>query len=60
VPMMTAPVAVTAAMRRLSHAASSIWRLRSSSPYHFTEKPPHTVTSFDSLNEYTIIDRIGM
>jgi hypothetical protein len=25
-----------------------------------TEKPPHTVTSFDSLNEKITIERIGM
>ena len=49
--IFTAPVAVTAAIRTLSHAASSICRLFSSSPYHLTEKPPHTVTSRDLLNE---------
>src|SRR5690606_8396712 len=30
-----------------------------SARYHLTEKPPHTVTSLDSLKENTIIERIG-
>ena len=56
VPRMTAPVALIEAMR----SDSLIWSLCSSSRYHLVEKPAHTVTSRDSLNEYTIIDRIGM
>ena len=34
-----------------SQAASRICWFWNSSPYHFVEKPPHTVTSRDSLNE---------
>ena len=51
VPSTTASVAEIAATRRLSHAAFRIWSFCSSSPYHFVENPPHTVTSFDLLNE---------
>ena len=51
VPRITAPVAVIAAIRSDSHAASRICWLWNSRPYHCVEKPPHTVTSRDSLNE---------
>jgi hypothetical protein len=60
VPSATAIVAEIAATRRLSHAALRIWSFCSSAPYHLVENPPHTVTSFDALNEYTISDTIGM
>ena len=51
VPRTTATVAVATAMRRLNHAARRICASRSNSPYHRAENPPHTVTSFDALNE---------
>src|SRR4249919_1543169 len=51
--------AVKKAMRMLTQAASMMPLSRNSSPYHFTEKPAHTVTSFDSLKEYTTRLRIG-
>ena len=51
VPSATAAVALMTAIRRLSHAARRICSSRSSSPYHLAEKPPHTVTSLDALNE---------
>jgi hypothetical protein len=59
VPIVVATQAVTAAIRKLSSAASSIGPLSANFPYHFSEKPPHTVTNFDSLKEKTIMDRIG-
>ena len=46
-------------MRSVTQAASSSSSLRSSSPYHLSEKPPHTVTSRDSLNENSTSSRIG-
>ncbi len=51
VPRMTAPVALVAAIFTDSQAASRIWRLSNNRPYHWVEKPPHTVTSRDLLNE---------
>ncbi len=59
VPSTTAKVAAIEAMTRLRSAASRICRFCSSAPYQCVEKPPHTVTSRDLLNEYTITDRIG-
>ena len=47
VPSTTASVAEIAATLRLSHAALRICSLRSNSPYHLVENPPHTVTSRD-------------
>ncbi len=51
VPRITAPVALTAAIFRDSHAALRIWSLSNSFPYHSVENPPHTVTRRDLLNE---------
>ncbi len=59
VPSTTAALAVQKAIFRLIQAASSICWSRNSSPYHFTEKPDHTVARRDSLKEYTIRIRIG-
>jgi hypothetical protein len=44
-------LALTTAMRTLSQAACRICSFCSSAPYHLVEKPAHTVTSFDALNE---------
>jgi hypothetical protein len=59
VPSTSASVAETKAIRKVTQAASSNSSLRSSSPYHFSEKPPHTVTSRDSLNENSMSSTIG-
>ena len=59
VPRIVAPVAFIAAILKDSQAASRICSLRNSSPYHFVEKPPQTVTSRDSLKEKTISRTIG-
>src|SRR5690606_28262915 len=53
VPMMTAAVAVSAAMRSDSHAADNSALSLNSDWYHLSEKPDHTVTRVDSLKEYT-------
>jgi hypothetical protein len=51
VPSRVAKVALTAAMRILSNAASIIWVLAKSLTYHSVENPPHKVTSLDLLKE---------
>ena len=51
VPRITAPVALIAATFSDSHAASRICWFWNSRPYHCVEKPPHTVTRRDLLNE---------
>ena len=60
VPSTTASVAESTAILMLSQAAPRICSLRNSAPYHLVENPPQTVTSLDSLNEYTISDTIGV
>ncbi len=59
VPSTVAPVAFIAAILNDSQAAPRICWLRNSSPYHFVENPPQTVTRRDSLKEKTIISTIG-
>ena len=59
-PRTVAKVADVTAMRRLKNAASSTCSLRSNSPYHRVEKPPQTVASRESLNEYTMTRTSGM
>ncbi len=51
VPRMVAMVALTAAISRDRTAASMIWLLANSLPYHSVEKPPHNIASRDLLNE---------
>nr|WP_177314412.1 hypothetical protein [Burkholderia ubonensis] len=51
VPITTDAVAVMRPIFSDSHAAVSSSSSSSSAAYHFSEKPDHTVTSFDSLNE---------
>src|SRR5690554_2431025 len=46
-------------MRRLIHTADRICSLANSSPYHLVEKPAHTDTSREELNESTINTTIG-
>jgi hypothetical protein len=48
---MTAPVALVAAIWTLSQAASNSFSLCRSAVYHLVEKPDHTLTKRDSLNE---------
>ena len=49
--MTAAAVALTRPMRSDSQAASSIAWLANSALHHLVEKPAHTVTMRDSLNE---------
>ena len=49
-PRQVATVALTAAIRRL-RSASSTSSSSSRCAYHRREKPPHSVTSLESLNE---------
>ncbi|CAJ6271202.1 Uncharacterised protein [Burkholderia pseudomallei] len=51
VPMNTDANAVSRPIFSDSHALVSSSSSRQSAAYHFSEKPDHTVTSFDSLNE---------
>ncbi|VEB42328.1 Uncharacterised protein [Chromobacterium violaceum] len=51
VPITTDAVAVISAIFRLSQAALISSSSSSSAAYHLVEKPDHTVTSLDSLNE---------
>ncbi|MNT70031.1 hypothetical protein D3C72_2083850 [compost metagenome] len=51
VPSTTEAVADIAATLSDSQAAPRSWSFCSSSAYHLVEKPPHTVTSRDSLKE---------
>ena len=51
VPSAVAIVALTTAISRLSMAASRMSSLSSSDRYQRKEKPPHIVTSRESLNE---------
>ncbi|MDR8732422.1 hypothetical protein FEQ05_06792 [Burkholderia pseudomultivorans] len=60
VPITTDAVAVSRPIFSDSHAALSNSSSCHSAAYHFSEKPDHTVTSFDSLNEYTTRLTIGM
>ena len=48
---MTAPVEAATATSSDSSADSSSWRLWISSLYQRVEKPPHTFTSGEALNE---------
>ena len=50
---ITAANEAVMAIRNDNQAASKIWLLLSKRPYHWVEKPPHTVTKRDSLKEYT-------
>ena len=52
-------MALTAAMRKLSLTARMIASSWASTPYHLVEKPPQTVTSFESLKLKTTSERIG-
>ena len=49
--MTAATVALTSAMRSDSQAALSIASLANNALHHLVEKPAHTVTMRDSLNE---------
>ncbi|CAE6907420.1 hypothetical protein R69749_08477 [Paraburkholderia domus] len=60
VPITTDAHAVSRPILSDSHAALSSSSSCSSAPYHLSEKPDHTVTSFDSLNEYTTRLMIGI
>ena len=60
VPRITAPVETATPMRSDSHAASRTCWLCTSCVYQLVEKPPHTLTSADALNEYPINTNIGM
>jgi hypothetical protein len=60
VPMTTAHRHVSPAKMRLLTSASRRSRSRKSSPYHFSENPPHTEEIFDSLKEYTTVSRMGI
>jgi len=51
VPSSTAPLEAVTATSSDSSAASSSWRLWNSCPYQVVEKPPHTLTSGEELNE---------
>ncbi len=44
-------LAAKKAILRLVHTAERICRSRNSSPYQWVEKPAHTVTRRDELNE---------
>jgi hypothetical protein len=57
--MMAAIVALTRAMRSDSQAALSIASLANKALHHLVEKPAHTVTRRDSLNEYRTTSAIG-
>ena len=46
-------------MRIVTKAASRRASLRINAAYHLVEKPPHTVTSCEALNEYATRMRIG-
>src|SRR5690606_40412866 len=46
-------------MRRLIHTADRICSLASRAPYHLVEKPAHTDTNREALNEYTISTTMG-
>src|SRR5574343_901397 len=60
VPRMTAAVALASAIWIESFTADMICSLLNSETYHLVEKPPHTVTSLEALNEYTIRLTMGM
>ena len=60
VPRITAKVALVAAIRTESQAASSSCRLCRSSPYHLVDNPDQTVTRLYSLNEYMISRSTGI
>jgi hypothetical protein len=59
VPRTTAPVALSAAIWRLSQAADRSWSFCRSDTYQRVENPPQSVTSRDSLKEKTTSSRIG-
>ena len=59
VPRMVAKVALVTAICSESTAAFITWSLLRSLPYHWVEKPPHTVASLDLLKEKTMSDRMG-
>src|SRR5574343_803278 len=60
VPSTTAATALASAISIDSLTADMICSLLNSETYHLVEKPPHTVTSLESLNEYTIRLTMGM
>src|ERR1700757_2630184 len=60
VPITTDAHAVIKPIFSESHAAVSSSSSCTSAPYHFSEKPDQTVTSFDSLNENTTRLMIGI
>ena len=59
VPIATARVAAIAATSRLRPVAWRIVSLWNSAPYQRVEKPPHTVTRREALNEYRTTEKIG-
>jgi hypothetical protein len=59
VPRITAPVATTTAMPKLSLAASISCSLWNSATYHWVEKPAQMVASALAVNEKTISRTIG-
>ncbi len=60
VPSTVATEAEMKATRSVTHAASFSGPSSRSAVYQRVEKPPHTVTSLESLNEYMTSRRIGM
>jgi hypothetical protein len=59
VPMSTETSVAASATPSVATAASLISSFRTSSPYHFVEKPPHEVGRPDSLNDSPTSTAIG-